>query len=186
MPDVDRMAAIPRRGASSRPTRASSSTPTAATRGARRMARARSSAPSRRSGRDHLIGDKGAKLYVRGTVSGMFTVYSPTDIEIENDLVYAQGSARDADLARFPRVDLGARHQGRERADHRRGRPARPCRVVRAPALLIEIGANRQARHALHARQPDRRHASARPNRATRPRWITTNGSNTCGRRTFP
>ena len=26
----------------------------------------------------------------RGTVSGMFTVYSPTDIEIENDLVYAK------------------------------------------------------------------------------------------------
>jgi hypothetical protein len=38
----------------------------------------------------HLIADKGAKLYVSGTVSGMFTVYSPTDIEIENDLVYAK------------------------------------------------------------------------------------------------
>jgi hypothetical protein len=38
----------------------------------------------------HLIGDKGAKLYVSGTVSGMFTVYSPTDIEIENDIVYAK------------------------------------------------------------------------------------------------
>jgi hypothetical protein len=38
----------------------------------------------------HLIGDKGAKLYVSGTVSGMFTVYSPSDIEIENDLVYAK------------------------------------------------------------------------------------------------
>lgn len=38
----------------------------------------------------HLIGDKGAKLYVSGTVSGMYTVYSPTDIEIENDLVYAK------------------------------------------------------------------------------------------------
>jgi hypothetical protein len=38
----------------------------------------------------HLIGEKGAKLYVSGTVSGMFTVYSPTDIEIENDLVYAK------------------------------------------------------------------------------------------------
>jgi hypothetical protein len=37
-----------------------------------------------------LIADKGAKLYVSGTVSGMFTVYSPTDIEIENDLVYAK------------------------------------------------------------------------------------------------
>jgi hypothetical protein len=37
-----------------------------------------------------LIGDKGAKLYVSGTVSGMFTVYSPSDIEIENDLVYAK------------------------------------------------------------------------------------------------
>jgi hypothetical protein len=38
----------------------------------------------------HLIGDKGAKLYVSGTVAGMFTVYSPSDIEIENDLVYAK------------------------------------------------------------------------------------------------
>jgi hypothetical protein len=38
----------------------------------------------------YLVGDKGAKLYVRGTVSGVFTVYSPDDIEIENDLVYAK------------------------------------------------------------------------------------------------
>jgi len=36
-----------------------------------------------------LIGDKGAKLYVRGTVAGIFTVYSPTDIEIEGDITYA-------------------------------------------------------------------------------------------------
>jgi hypothetical protein len=36
----------------------------------------------------YLIGDKGAKLYVRGTVAGIFTVYSPSDIEIEDDLVY--------------------------------------------------------------------------------------------------
>ncbi len=36
----------------------------------------------------YLIGEKGAKLYVRGTVRGVFTVYSPTDIEIEDDLVY--------------------------------------------------------------------------------------------------
>jgi len=36
----------------------------------------------------YLIGDKDAKLYVRGTVSGIFTVYSPNDIEIEDDLVY--------------------------------------------------------------------------------------------------
>jgi len=36
----------------------------------------------------YLIGEKGAKLYVRGTVRGIFTVYSPSDIEIEDDLVY--------------------------------------------------------------------------------------------------
>ena len=36
----------------------------------------------------YLIGAKGAKLYVRGTVAGVFTVYSPTDIEIEGNLVY--------------------------------------------------------------------------------------------------
>jgi len=38
----------------------------------------------------YLIGEKGAKLYVRGTVSGIFTVYSPHDIEIEDDLVYGK------------------------------------------------------------------------------------------------
>jgi hypothetical protein len=37
----------------------------------------------------YLIGEKGAKLYVRGTVAGLFTVYTPSDIEIEDDLVYA-------------------------------------------------------------------------------------------------
>jgi hypothetical protein len=36
----------------------------------------------------YLIGEKSAKLYVRGTVSGIFTVYSPNDIEIEDDIVY--------------------------------------------------------------------------------------------------
>ena len=36
----------------------------------------------------YLIGAKGAKLYVRGTVAGIFTVYSPTDIEIEGNIVY--------------------------------------------------------------------------------------------------
>ena len=38
----------------------------------------------------YLVGDKGAKLYVRGTVSGLITVYTPNDIEIEDDLVYAK------------------------------------------------------------------------------------------------
>jgi len=38
----------------------------------------------------YLIAEKGAKLYVRGTVSGIFTVYSPADIEIEGDLVYSK------------------------------------------------------------------------------------------------
>jgi hypothetical protein len=38
----------------------------------------------------YLIGDKGAKLYVRGTVRGIFTVYSASDIEIEDDLVYVK------------------------------------------------------------------------------------------------
>jgi len=36
----------------------------------------------------YLIAEKGAKLYVRGTVRGIFTVYSPSDIEIEDDVVY--------------------------------------------------------------------------------------------------
>ena len=38
----------------------------------------------------YLIGEKGAKLYVRGTVCGIFTVYSPTDIEIEGDIIYSK------------------------------------------------------------------------------------------------
>ena len=81
------------------------------------------------------IGDKGAKLYVRGTVAGIFTVYSPTDIEIENDLVYAKDPRRLPPVARFPRADLRTRHQGRQLADHRHRRPERACRAVRAPAF---------------------------------------------------
>ncbi|HEX6637194.1 MAG TPA: hypothetical protein VF033_06020 [Steroidobacteraceae bacterium] len=38
----------------------------------------------------YLIGERGAKLFVRGTVAGLFTVYTPNDIEIEDDLVYAK------------------------------------------------------------------------------------------------
>ncbi len=38
----------------------------------------------------YLIGEKGSTLYVSGVVSGIFTVYTPADIEIENDLVYAK------------------------------------------------------------------------------------------------
>jgi hypothetical protein len=38
----------------------------------------------------YLIGARGSKLYVRGTVAGIFTVYSPTDIEIEGNLVYSK------------------------------------------------------------------------------------------------
>jgi hypothetical protein len=47
----------------------------------------------------YLIADKGAKLYVRGTVAGIFTVYSPTDIEIEGDIVY-QKDPRDTVISR--------------------------------------------------------------------------------------
>jgi hypothetical protein len=36
----------------------------------------------------YLIGEKGAMLHVSGTVAGIFTVYAPSDIEIEGDLVY--------------------------------------------------------------------------------------------------
>jgi hypothetical protein len=53
--------------------------------------------PSQRP--QYLVGDKGAKLYVRGTVAGIFTVYSPTDIEIEDDLVYKQ-DPRDTVISR--------------------------------------------------------------------------------------
>jgi hypothetical protein len=47
----------------------------------------------------YLVADKGAKLYVRGTVSGIFTVYSPTDIEIEDDIVYLK-DPRDTVISR--------------------------------------------------------------------------------------
>jgi hypothetical protein len=47
----------------------------------------------------YLIGDKGAKLYVSGTVAGIFTVYSPSTIEIENDLVYSK-DPRDTVISR--------------------------------------------------------------------------------------
>jgi hypothetical protein len=47
----------------------------------------------------YLIGDKGAKLYVRGTVAGIFTIYSPTDIEIEGDLTYSK-DPRDVVISR--------------------------------------------------------------------------------------
>jgi hypothetical protein len=38
----------------------------------------------------YLIGEPGSTLHVRGTVSGIFTVYSPSDIEIEGDLMYSR------------------------------------------------------------------------------------------------
>lgn len=47
----------------------------------------------------YLIGEKGAKLFVRGTVTGLFTVYTPNDIEIEDDLVYGR-DPRQAVLSR--------------------------------------------------------------------------------------
>lgn len=53
--------------------------------------------PSQRP--QYLVADKGAKLYVRGTVAGIFTVYSPTDIEIEDDIVYLK-DPRDTVISR--------------------------------------------------------------------------------------
>jgi len=37
----------------------------------------------------YLIAQDDVKLFVRGTVAGIFTVYTPSDIEIEDDLTYA-------------------------------------------------------------------------------------------------
>ena len=67
----------------------------------------------------YLIAEKGAKLYVRGTVRGIFTVYSPSDIEIEDDLVYLKDPRADGHLARLPRAHLRARHQGGSAPGHR-------------------------------------------------------------------
>jgi len=47
----------------------------------------------------YLIGEKGVKLFVRGTVCGIFTVYSPTDIEIEGDIIYSK-DPRDTVISR--------------------------------------------------------------------------------------
>lgn len=47
----------------------------------------------------YLIGAKGASLHVSGTVCGIFTVYSPDDIEIENDVVYSK-DPRDVVISR--------------------------------------------------------------------------------------
>ena len=47
----------------------------------------------------YLIADKGAKLFVRGRVAGIFTVYTPTDIEIEDDITY-QEDPRDVVISR--------------------------------------------------------------------------------------
>ena len=47
----------------------------------------------------YLIADKGAKLFVRGKVAGIFTVYSPADIEIEDDITYQQ-DPRDVVISR--------------------------------------------------------------------------------------
>ena len=38
----------------------------------------------------YLIAQDDVKLYVSGTVAGIFTVYTPSDIEIENDIVYSK------------------------------------------------------------------------------------------------
>ena len=106
----------------------------------------------------YLIGEKGATLYVSGVVSGIFTVYTPADVEIENDLVYAK-DPRDVLISRdFLALIAGTRHQGRERADHRHWRSAHSRRVVRAAAVLDRIGGALQARQDVRSRQPDGGH----------------------------
>ena len=106
----------------------------------------------------YLIGEKGAKLYVRGTVRGIFTVYSPSDIEIEDDLVYLKDprqtvisrdflaliSGRDIKVAR------GLRH-GPRRSD-------RACRAVRTPTLHHRRDRPRRCGHDVHLWQSDGRH----------------------------
>ena len=103
--------------------------------------RAAASAPSLRDQPRYLIGDKGAKLYVRGTVAGIFTVYSPTDIEIEDDLVYVK-DPRDTVISR----DFLALISGRDikrRAARRSPAPA-TCNIHAAlfarRALLHRVG----------------------------------------------
>ena len=112
------------------------------------MAKARCSAREPSQQPRYLIGEKGAKLYVRGTVSGIFTVYSPNDIEIEDDLVYLK-DPRQTVLSR----DFLALISGRDiriAADrgHRARRSHRARRAVRAPALLSPKDGPRQAGHA--------------------------------------
>jgi len=47
----------------------------------------------------YLIAGKGVNLFVSGTVAGIFTVYTPADIEIENDVVYSK-DPRDVVISR--------------------------------------------------------------------------------------
>ena len=83
----------------------------------------------------YLIGEKGAKLYVRGTVRGIFTVYSPSDIEIEDDLVYLKDPRQTVISRDFLALISGRdiKHGSVRRHGPRRSDRAR--RAVRAPAL---------------------------------------------------
>ena len=131
----------------------------------------------------YLIGEKGAKLYVRGTVRGIFTVYSPSDIEIEDDLVYLK-DPRQTVISR----DFLALISGRDIK-------VSPARVTGPGDLTVHaalfarrrffteaIDRGKPATH-VHLRQPHGRHDLARPNRATPPNSTSTNASNTCVRR---
>ncbi len=85
----------------------------------------------------YLIGDKGTKLFVRGTVSGLFTVYTPNDIEIEDDLVYAKDPRQTLSVARLSSALIAGRTSASARPRSRaRAISTVHARDLRAPPLL--------------------------------------------------
>jgi len=132
----------------------------------------------------YLIADKGVKLYVRGTVRGVFTVYSPSDIEIEDDIVYLK-DPRQTVISR----DFLALIAGRDIK-------ISPTEVTGPGDLTVHAALFARQRFyvegiehgksatlfiygSLTARSPP-------PSRAIPPRSITTSASNIFVRRAFP
>ncbi len=102
----------------------------------------------------YLIGDKNAKLYVRGTVSGIFTVYSPNRHRDRRRPRISEGPAADA-VSR----DYLALISGRD-IRIAAGEVTGPgdlnvhAALVCPAALLYRVGGQGQTGHHVHLRQP--------------------------------
>ena len=106
----------------------------------------------------YLIGEKGAKLYVRGTVRGIFTVYSPSDIEIEDDLVYLKDPRQTVISRDFLALISGRDIKIANSAVTGPGDLTVHAALFARRRFFTEaIDHARPATH-VHLRQPDRRH----------------------------